>query len=207
MIIVVVDMWDKHWCKTFSKRLGEFVPRINEGLALARKLGHTVMFMPAAVTSFYAGSPQRQAALALPHYQMPMPVRFNPVVMLPNLETWPTCECSDSVCSKQEVWTRMHPDLVIAEQDFISEVPWELYNLLREREARRLLYVGASANLCILVRPFGVINMLQHGVSAGVASDMVLAWSPQLFDLGLPSVLQHISVYITDVVCFEEAIR
>ena len=205
MIIVVVDMWDQHWCKTFSKRLGEFVPRINTGLAQARALGHTVMFMPASVTSFYADSPQRQASLALPHYPMPAPREFNPV-LLPNLETWPVCECVGSVCSKKEVWTRMHPDLIIEEQDFISESPQELYNLLCKRRAHTLLYVGASANLCVLVRPFGVVSMRRYGVIALVASDMVLAWSPTP-DLELAPVLQHISTHIAPVVSFAEAIR
>lgn len=205
MIIVVVDMWDQHWCKTFNRRLGEFVPRLNEGLAQARALEYPVMFMPASVTSFYADSSQYQAALALPHHPMPRQAHFYPL-MLPNPNPWPRCECTWSVCTYDPVWTRMHPDVVIEEQDFISESPQALYNLLRDRQAHRLLYTGISANLCVLSREFGVVNMIRHGVACQVASDMVLAWSPGPdFDLG--PVLQHISMSIAPVTSFAEAIQ
>ena len=39
--VVVVDMWDRHWCKTYTRRVGNLVPRMNRTLAAARKLGIT----------------------------------------------------------------------------------------------------------------------------------------------------------------------
>jgi len=68
------------------------------------------------------------------------------------------------------------------------------------------LYIGASANLCILLRSFGVVNMIRYGAACLVASDMVLAWSPWPA-LALTPVLQHISTHIAPVAGFAEAIN
>ena len=37
--IVVVDMWDKHWCVTYTARVANLVPRMNQTLDAARKWG------------------------------------------------------------------------------------------------------------------------------------------------------------------------
>ena len=39
--IVVMDMWDKHWDPTATRRVGAMVPKINEFLANARAAGAT----------------------------------------------------------------------------------------------------------------------------------------------------------------------
>ncbi|MFH1265268.1 MAG: hypothetical protein ABIK89_06030, partial [Planctomycetota bacterium] len=30
--IVVIDMWDRHWCQTYTARVANMVPRMNETL-------------------------------------------------------------------------------------------------------------------------------------------------------------------------------
>ena len=37
--VVVIDMWDRHWCTTYTARVGNLVPRMNQTLDAARKLG------------------------------------------------------------------------------------------------------------------------------------------------------------------------
>ena len=41
-VVVVVDMWDRHWCKTFTARVGNMVGRMNLALDAVRKLGGQV---------------------------------------------------------------------------------------------------------------------------------------------------------------------
>src|SRR4051812_49125722 len=39
--VVVVDMWNWHWCKTAAARVGALVPRMDRVLDAARELGMT----------------------------------------------------------------------------------------------------------------------------------------------------------------------
>jgi len=57
--VVVVDMWDAHWCKTFTRRVGELVPRMNPALDAARAIGLPVIFAPSDVLALYRYDPRR----------------------------------------------------------------------------------------------------------------------------------------------------
>ena len=61
--MVVVDMWNHHWCKTATMRVAALVPRMNRALDAARELGMTVMLCPSDVVDNYAGWSQREAIL------------------------------------------------------------------------------------------------------------------------------------------------
>ena len=73
--VVVVDMWDKHWCATYTERVANLVPRMNQSLDAARALGFQVVFAPSDVVAFYKDAPQRQLMEAVP--QHPAPRRRN----------------------------------------------------------------------------------------------------------------------------------
>ena len=62
--VVVIDMWDRHWCKTYTARVANMVPRMNLTLAAARKLGMQVVWAPSDVLAFYQDAPQRKAMAA-----------------------------------------------------------------------------------------------------------------------------------------------
>ena len=62
-------MWDRHWCTTYTERVGNLVPRMNRTLAAARKLGIPVVHAPSDVVEFYQDYPQRKAMQAVPHRQ------------------------------------------------------------------------------------------------------------------------------------------
>lgn len=64
--VVVIDMWDRHWCETYTERVGNMVPRMNRTLAAARKLGIQVVVAPSDVLDFYRDAPQRKAMQPLP---------------------------------------------------------------------------------------------------------------------------------------------
>src|SRR5690242_12623220 len=44
--VIVIDMWNKHWCNSATKRTGELAPRINEFVVEARKRGATIIHAP-----------------------------------------------------------------------------------------------------------------------------------------------------------------
>ena len=56
--VVVIDMWDRHWCETYTQRVANMVPRMNRTLMAARKLGMTVVHAPSDVLNSYGDAPQ-----------------------------------------------------------------------------------------------------------------------------------------------------
>jgi nicotinamidase-related amidase len=172
-LIVVIDMWDRHWCKTYSARSGNMVPRMNETLAAARKLGIQVVMAPSDVLAFYAEYPQRAAMLAIPRHDEPADRGFNPGAPPAGGDN---CECGPSLpCKPGAVWTRQHPDLSIEAGDFIADGnnARELFNLCSERDIDTLIYVGAASNICVCHRAVGMLNMRRHGYRTFFVRDLV----------------------------------
>ncbi|MBL7038530.1 MAG: isochorismatase family protein [Pirellulaceae bacterium] len=173
--VVVIDMWDRHWCKTYTERVGNLVPRMNDTLAAARKLGIQVVFAPSDTTDFYKDSPQRKAMQAIPQHPAPKTIGFQ----APR-PPGPTdhCECGpDEPCGKGRAWSRQHPELKIEEGDLIGDCNngGELLRLCREREIDTLLYMGVASNMCVQYRSFGIRNMKNHGLRVIVVRDLVEA--------------------------------
>ena len=69
--IIVMDVWDRHWCKSWTARDAAMIPKMNKVLQLARKMGVLVIFSPSSVADFYKDYPQRKAVLNLPLLQQP----------------------------------------------------------------------------------------------------------------------------------------
>jgi len=174
--VVVIDMWDRHWCATYTARVGNLVPRMNLALDAARKLGIQVVFAPSDVVDFYRDTPQRKAMQAIPAQPEPKPTGFDPP-----RAPGPTdcCECGpDQPCQvKQKTYSRQHPSLRIAPQDLIGDCNngRELLNLCCERRIDTLLYMGVASNLCVQFRGMGIRNMKNHGMRAIVVADLVEA--------------------------------
>ena len=51
--IIVVDMWDTHWCRSMASRVEALVEDMVSVLAAARRRGIQVIFAPAEVHNFY----------------------------------------------------------------------------------------------------------------------------------------------------------
>lgn len=173
--VVVVDMWDRHWCKTYTARVANLVPRMNRTLAAARKLGIQVVFAPSDVVAFYEDYPQRKAIRAIPSHPVPAEVDFNPPGPPGGRDC---CECGpDRPCKSAAVWTRQQSGLKIAEDDLIADCnnARELLSLCRHRGIDTLLYLGVASNMCVLNRSCGIINMKRHGLRAVVVGDLVEA--------------------------------
>lgn len=173
--VVVIDMWDRHWCKTYTERVGNLVPRMNHTLAAARKLGIQVVFAPSDTAEFYKDYPQRKAMQAIPQHPAPKTIGFQAP---PPPGPTDHCECgADEPCGKGRVWSRQHPELKIVEGDLIGDCNngGELLSLCRERGIDTLLYTGVASNMCVQYRSFGIRNMKNHGLRAIVVRDLVEA--------------------------------
>ena len=173
--VVVVDMWDRHWCKTYTARVANLVPRMDRALDAARTLGIVVVHAPSDVTAFYKAAPQRKAMLAVPRSAPPKRIGFNPPGPPGGRDC---CECGpDRPCKSRSVWTRQHPGLKIADADFIADCNngRELLSLCARRGIDTLIYMGVASNMCVLYRSCGIRNMKDHGLRAYVVGDLMEA--------------------------------
>src|ERR1700741_3553415 len=61
--IVITDMWDKHWCRGATERVGQIALRMEPLLVQARAAGVLIIHAPSETMNFYAGSEGRKLAL------------------------------------------------------------------------------------------------------------------------------------------------
>jgi len=175
--IVVIDMWDRHWCKTYTERVGNMVPRMNQTLEAARKLGIQIVYAPSDVMDFYKDYPERKKMQAIPSHPLPERVAFNPPA---EPEGKDCCECGPTQpCHSNSFgrWSRQHPDLVITQVDLIGDCnnERELLNFCQQRNIDTLIYMGVASNMCVLHRQFGMLNMKRRGLNVIFVSDLVQA--------------------------------
>ena len=165
--VVVVDMWNWHWCKTAAARVGSLVPRMNPCLRSLRKLGAQVFLCPTDSVDAYVGTPQREAALAVETLALPAPHRIS----CPPPPNGPGCACVDR-CRGNWGWNRMHPDLEVGERDLMPNSREALYTLAKQRGITHLIYLGVHTQVCLLGKDIGLLNMKALGFECVLARDL-----------------------------------
>jgi len=174
--IIVVDMWNYHWCQTCLARAGALVPRMNAAFDRARWLGMQVVFLPTDVVLTYHESPQRQAVLAMKQKAIPPRLNINPPNAL--YPDYPYCECGPGPqCQQNYGWTAMNPTLQIRENDLIANGEHEVYDICVARGLNHLLFAGIATNICLLGKPGAASNMLRDGLTCMFARDLTDAFS------------------------------
>jgi len=175
--IVMIDFWNYHWCATWVGRAGVMIPRMNQALIEARKLGMTVVHAPTDCASGHAGTPQREVMAGLPPCPLPKPSDFNPPAPW-GLGFGGGCMCGGPYpCAPNYGWTREDPRLLIADTDFVSSGPRELNNLCVARNIKHIIYCGGAANMCLLQKQEAMLAMIRLGYHGIVARDITEAHS------------------------------
>src|SRR5690349_12143766 len=84
--VLVIDMWDQHWCKTMTARVQELAPKVNAFLVEARRRNALIIHAPSGARPMqsYKDHPARQRAkdaqgAPLPNFT-PVPVSL-PIVV------------------------------------------------------------------------------------------------------------------------------
>ncbi|MBM3264438.1 MAG: NPCBM/NEW2 domain-containing protein [candidate division Zixibacteria bacterium] len=169
--IVVVDLWNFHWCKTSSERVAALVPRMNKCLEIARSIGMTVFLCPTDVADNYVGTPQYETPLVATRY--PAPDLPDPVYPTPADGGGCTCGASmENRCQGNFGWDGMNPNLVIADRDWIVDDRQLLYSLCREKGLTHLIYMGVHTQACLLGKSIGMLGMLKAGIPCILARDL-----------------------------------
>ena len=209
--IVMIDFWNYHWCATWVGRAGVMIPRMNQALVEARKLGITIVHAPTDCSGGHAGTPQREAMAGLAPQPLPKPSDFNPPAPW-GLGFSGGCMCGGPyTCIANYGWTREDPRLLIAETDFVSSGPHELNNLCVARGIKHLIYCGGAANMCLLQKQEAMLAMIRHGYHGMVARDITEAHSeftaPGSADHATEKSVEHIEKHIGPSVHLIEELR
>jgi nicotinamidase-related amidase len=176
--VVVVDMWNSHGCNTCVAYLGAMVPRMNRSLECVRNLGMQVIWAPAGVVAMYAGTPQREAAIAVE--RRPLPESRG--IPIPQFSGGGMCGPGIR-CKGGPGWDAMIQGLEIEENDLISDWQDEVYSICAERGITHIIYMGVHTTACIVNRPYAMTAMANFGFTVILARDLTDAgtgYSPQI---------------------------
>jgi nicotinamidase-related amidase len=194
--IIICDMWDDHWCKSAARRCAAMAQRMEPVLKAARARGVTIIHAPSDCMDFYKDAPQRKKMLALPKVEVPKPRELpDPPLPIDDKEGG----CDDPVKPAfSRAWTREHPALTIADEDYISDKGAEVYALLKEKGINTVFICGVHTNMCVLHRTFAIKQMTRWGVRCILIRDLTDSmYNPKSrpfvsHDEGTSLVIEHI---------------
>jgi nicotinamidase-related amidase len=167
--IVITDMWDKHWCKGATRRVGEIALKMEPVLEQARKAGVLIIHAPSDTMNFYQDTPARLLARNAPKVTPPPDL---------HIEDGPLpIDDKDGGCDtpgdkEHQAWTREIATLTIAPGDVVSDDGSEIYSVLQQHHIDTVLFMGVHANMCILNRSFGIRQLTKWGIRCILVRDL-----------------------------------
>lgn len=174
--IVICDMWDQHWCKGATRRVGEMAPRMNEVITIARERGVLIIHCPSSCIDFYKDTPMRKLAQQAPKVETKIPLQRWCYIDSENEAPLPIddsdggCDCEPK-CRTYGPWKRQIATIEIKEGDAITDNA-EAYYLMKQRGVKNVIVMGVHLNMCVLGRPFSIRQMIYQGQNVVLMRDM-----------------------------------
>lgn len=221
--LIVCDVWDAHHCLNAVRREEEMLPRMNEVLEKARKLGILIIHAPSSCMAAYKDHPGRNRAQAAPTAKT-LPKEIDKWChMIPAEEKgkYPIDQKDggedDDLKEHEEwhaklkamgrnplaPWKKQHDGLRIdADKDAISDSGVEIWNLLEERGISNVILVGVHTNMCVLGRPFGLRQMAKNGKNVVLMRDLTdTMYNPKSWPYvshfeGTRLIIEHIEKFV-----------
>jgi nicotinamidase-related amidase len=183
--LIIVDMWDRHWCSGATARGGALAVKINEAAERARNRGLLVIHAPSDTMDFYREHPARIRFLEAVKTARPESGTESEAesATVPIADYPPPVDASDGGSDTPAldawapntlVWKRQTEKIRIDEKlDLVcGDEGDNLRSVLRRRGINNLIYLGVHTNMCIIGRSFGIKNMLRHGFRTVLARDL-----------------------------------
>lgn len=205
--IIICDLWDKHWCNGANERVGPIADKMAPVIEHARSNGVFIIHAPSSCMDFYKDSPQRKLMVEAPKAAgAPDSISSWCRLDLKKESALPIDDsdggCDDlPQCKNHKAWTRQHARIRLMPGDGVSDSGQEIYNALRERGIKNILYMGVHANMCVLGRPFAIRQMTALGFNCVLVRDLTDAmYNPRMkpnvtHAAGTELVIQHIEKY------------
>ena len=176
--LIVIDVWDKHWCEGANRRVAEMAPQFKALVNMLRERGVFVVHAPSDTMKTYEGTPARQLAQNAPSAAVPAGLEFKWNYLDPKAEgALPIddsdggCDCEPK-CKNRIAWKGEHPAIDIREGDAVSDNGREVYNLLAARGIDNVIVCGVHTNMCVLGRPFGIRQLRRLGKNVVLVRDL-----------------------------------
>jgi nicotinamidase-related amidase len=183
--LIVVDMWDDHWCRGAADRVVEMAGPLNEFVAKARDAGVLVVHAPSTCVDFYKETPARRRAIEAPYAKPPMELaseqRWGTAWDYPDEPREPPmpiddsdmgCDCAVK-CEISAPWKRQIAAVTIDdERDAVTDNGQELVNLFAERSVDNVIICGVHLNMCVLGRPFAIRQLVKMGKNVVLVRDL-----------------------------------
>jgi len=178
--IIICDMWNQHWCKGATSRVGELAPRMNEVVSKARNKGVLIIHSPSGTVKFYENHSARKRARNAPTAaNVPSDIskwcrwidEKEKTLGYPIDDSDGGCDCEPK-CKQGSPWHRQVDAIEIRNEDAISDSGVEIWNLLEQRDIDNVIIMGVHTNMCVLGRPFGLRNMARYGKNVVLMRDM-----------------------------------
>ncbi len=176
--IIVCDMWNQHWCRGATQRVGEVAPRMNRFLETARERGVFIIHAASSCMAAYDGTSARLAARNAPAASHPKEIgQWCYRIPAEEQGEYPLDQsdggCDDEPkCDGGSPWTRQTDLLRIDDRDAISDSGTEIWNLFEARGIRNAMLLGVHTNMCVLGRPFGLRNLARYGKNVVLVRDL-----------------------------------
>ncbi|MDR1497441.1 MAG: isochorismatase family protein [Puniceicoccales bacterium] len=206
--IVICDMWNKHWCKHATARVGELAPALNEVITIAREKGISIVHAPSETLGFYKDHPARKKA---EKYQVRARDRWAHQLPTERGAKWPVDAgrnggCPE--CKQGRAWSRQIDTITIKDEDIVSDNGHEIRGYFKEKGIKNVILTGVHTNMCVIGRPFGLRAMKSSGFNVVLLRDMTdLMYnnviskpieSPKVTHFsGLDLMVEYIETYVT----------
>ena len=205
--IIICDMWNQHWCKGATERVGEMAPVMNNVLTIARNKGVLIVHAPSDCIKQYKDSPARKLG------QKYLSKKATALISDDNLPSekdavWPIdqsnggCDCLPT-CKEGGPWTHEIDGLTIADNDAISDSGAEIAGLFGQKKIKNVILMGVHTNMCVIGRSFGLRNMVRLGMNVVLMRDL----TDTMYDSKQSPMVSHftgnslVTEYIEKYVC------
>lgn len=171
--LVIVDMWDDHWCRGAARRVAELAPAVDRFARAARERGVLVVHCPSTTVEPYEGTPARERVRRAPPAEPPAPLSdetrwgtgwcwLDPEREgeLPIDDSDMGCACPEE-CAVRDAWSRQIDLIAIDDRDALTDDGQELWNLFAQRGIENVMVCGVHLNMCVLGRPFGIRQLVR----------------------------------------------
>jgi putative heme-binding domain-containing protein len=211
--IVICDMWDQHWCRGATRRVGELAPAMNRAVAAARARGVLIIHAPSSCMDAYKDHPARRRAQGAPKAaNLPADISgWCDRIPAEEKGVYPIDQsdggCDDGPpCPQGSPWRRQIAAIEIRDEDAISDSGVEIWNLLESRRIDHVLLMGVHTNMCVLGRPFGLRQLVRHGKDAVLVRDLTdtmynsRSWPYVSHFRGTERIIEHIEKYVAPTI-------
>jgi nicotinamidase-related amidase len=187
--LVIVDMWDKHWCTGANRRGAPIAEKINTAAKRARDKGILLVHAPSETMDFYEGTEARKRLFSVPKLNTipePVSVADHP---LPINDSDGGSDTTDQYVPNTQAWKRQTEKIVIDQsRDVICGDEGDLlFSYLYAKGIKFIIYAGVHTNMCILNRSFGIKNMLRRGMLPLLVRDLTDA----MYNPAMPPYVSH----------------